>query len=150
MRAYSDHPGGVACNVLGLDRDAARDLLRAFEAAGYVRHIGKETPTAGDWWVTAIQGRPVPAKPISRATARVIWRRSSSGARGYNADPSRLLAVTQIAVFESYLDPTAVRIGDLELAVSAVRRETNGDRYVRKAWRDRPLFAGAQRRLRMA
>jgi predicted nucleotidyltransferase len=54
------------------------------------------------------------------------WRRRR------NADPSRLLSITQIAVFGSYLDPTAVRLGDLDLAVSVVRRETNGDRYVQQ------------------
>lgn len=37
MRAYyDDRPIGVACDILGTGQDAARDQMRAFEAAGYV------------------------------------------------------------------------------------------------------------------
>jgi predicted nucleotidyltransferase len=38
--------------------------------------------------------------------------------------------VAEITVFGSYLDPDADRLGDLDIAVIAVRRETNGDRFV--------------------
>jgi hypothetical protein len=45
MRAYfDDHSAGVACDVLGLGRDAARNQLRAFESAGYIRHIEEGSP----------------------------------------------------------------------------------------------------------
>jgi len=42
-------------------------------------------------------------------------------ARAYNADPARLLTVTEILVFGSYLDPAVDPLGDLDLAVSTVR-----------------------------
>lgn len=135
MRAYFDNrSAGVACEVLGVDRDAARDQLRAFEVAGYIKHTEKEGGADGDWWVTTIQGNALAqasfGKPISRATAACHLVRVIERARGYNADPARLLSIAEIAVFGSYLDPAAGRLGDLDLAVSVVRRESNGDRYV--------------------
>ena len=57
--------------------------------------------------------------------AQVIER-----AAAYNADPSYLLTVKEISVFGSYLDPNMDRLGDLDLAVTVVRRETNGERHV--------------------
>jgi predicted nucleotidyltransferase len=86
--------------------------------------------------VTTVQGNALAqasfGKPISRATAARHLAQVIERARGYNADPVRLLSIAEIAVFGSYLDPAVDRLGDLDLAVSAVRRETNGDRYVDK------------------
>jgi hypothetical protein len=119
---------------LSLDHDAARDQLRVFEAAGYIRQVEKEAAVAGERWVTTVQGNALAqasfGKPISRATAARHLAQVIVRARRYNADPGHLLAVVEIAVFGSYLDPAADRLGDLDLAVTAVRRETNGDRYV--------------------
>jgi hypothetical protein len=53
-------------------------------------------------------------------------------ARAYNCDPGRLLAIREVAVFGSYLDPGAGYLRDLDLAVSVVRRESDPDLYVRK------------------
>ncbi len=37
MRAYFDErPVEVACDILGVGEDAARDQMRVFEAAGYI------------------------------------------------------------------------------------------------------------------
>src|ERR1022692_1526140 len=135
MRAYFDnHSAGVACEVLGVGRAAARDQLRAFEVAGYIKHIEKDGAADGDRWVTTIKGNALAqtsfGKPISRATAARHLAGVVERARGYNADPAHLLTVAEITVFGSYLDPTVDRLGDLDLAVSTVRRETNGDRYV--------------------
>jgi predicted nucleotidyltransferase len=69
-------------------------------------------------------------RPISRATATRLLAQVIERARGYNADPSRLLTVSRITVFGSYLDPAVDPLGDLDLAMSAVRRETDGQRYV--------------------
>ena len=44
-------------------------------------------------------------KPISRATATRILGQVIERARAYNTDPARLLTVTEIVVFGSYLDP---------------------------------------------
>ena len=62
-----------------------------------------------------------------RVLGQVIER-----ARAYNADPARLLTLTEIVVFGSYLDPAVDLLGDLDLAVSTVRRDTDGKRHVDK------------------
>ena len=46
-------------------------------------------------------------KPISRATATRLLGQVIERARAYNADPARLLTVTEIVVFGGYLDPAA-------------------------------------------
>jgi hypothetical protein len=135
MREYrNEHSVEVACDVLSLGGSAARDHLRAFEAAGYVERCESGSKAGDDWWVTTIKGNALAqasfGKPISRATATRHLTGVVERARAYNADPAHLLTVAEIAVFGSYLDPTIDRLGDLDLAVSTVRRETNGDRYV--------------------
>jgi predicted nucleotidyltransferase len=133
---YDDRPVEVACDVLGVSQDAARDQMRAFEAAGYVepRRIGRSA--SDEWWVTTVKGNALAnasfGKPISRATATRLLTQVIERARAYNADPVRLLTVTEIVVFGSYLDPAVDPLGDLDLAVSTVRRDTNGQRYVDK------------------
>lgn len=137
MRAYSDErPIGVASDVLGLDRDAARDHLQAFEAAGYLRRSERLSGAKDSWWVTTIRGDALAqasfGKPITRATATRNLALVIERVRAYNADPSRLLTVAEVAVFGSYLDPAAGHLGDLDLAVATVRRESDGERYVDK------------------
>ena len=136
MRAYyDDRPVEVACDVLGVKQDAARDQMRAFEAAGYVERSGLAY-VRGDWWATTVKGNALAnasfGKPISRATATRLLGQVIDRARAYNADPSRLLTVTEIVAFGSYLDPAVDPLGDLDLAVSTVRRDTDGQRYVDK------------------
>ncbi len=136
MRAYyDDRPVEVACDVLGVNQDTARDQMRAFEAAGYVERSGL-AHARGDWWATTVKGNALAnasfGKPISRATATRLLGQVIDRARAYNADPSRLLTVTEIVAFGSYLDPAVEPLGDLDLAVSTVRRDTDGQRYVGK------------------
>src|SRR5882757_1763027 len=71
-------------------------------------------------------------KPINRVTARRHLVEVVERARAYNCDPGRLLAIREVAVFGSYLDPGAGHLRDLDLAVSVVRRESDPDLYVRK------------------
>jgi hypothetical protein len=71
-------------------------------------------------------------KPINRVTARRHLVEVAERARAYNCDPGRLLAIREVAVFGSYLDPGAGYLRDLDLAVSAVCRESDPDLYVRK------------------
>jgi predicted nucleotidyltransferase len=137
MRAYyDDRPIGVACDILGIGQDAAQDQMRAFETAGYVERAKRARAGGGDWWITTVKGNALAhasfGKPISRATAARLLAEVIGRARSYNADPARLLTVTEIVVFGSYLDPAADRLGDLDLAVSTVRRDTDGERYVDK------------------
>ena len=135
VRAYfDDRPVEVACDILGVSQDAARDQMRAFEAAGYVER-GRLAHGAGDdWWATTVKGNALAnasfGKPISRATATRLLGQVIERARAYNADPARLLTVTEIVVFGSYLDPAVDPLGDLDLAVPTVRRDTDGQRYV--------------------
>lgn len=137
MRAYyDDRPVEVACDVLGVSQDTARDQMRAFEAAGYIepRRIGHSA--SDEWWVTTVKGNALAnasfGKPVSRATATHLLTQVIERARVYNADPARLLTVTEIVVFGSYLDAAVDPLGDLDLAMSTVRRGTNGQRYVDK------------------
>ena len=136
MRAYyDDRPVEVACDVLGVNQDAAQDQMRAFAAAGYVERIGL-AHARGGWWATTVKGNALAnasfGKPVSRATAKRLLGQVIDRARAYNADPSRLLTVTEIVAFGSYLDPAVDPLGDLDLAVSTVRRDTDGQRYVDK------------------
>ena len=137
MRAYfDDRPVEVACDILGVSQDAARDQMRAFEAAGYVEPGTLAHGAGDDWWATTVKGNALAnasfGKPISRATATRLLGQVIERARAYNADPARLLTVTEIVVFGSYLDPAVDPLGDLDLAVSTARRDTDGKRYVDK------------------
>ena len=90
----------------------------------------------GDWWVTTVKGNALAnasfGKPISRATATRLLSQVIDRARAYNADPARLLTVAEIVIFGSYLDNAVNPLGDLDLAVSTVRRDTDGNRHVEK------------------
>jgi predicted nucleotidyltransferase len=137
MRAYYDgRPLEVACDILGAGQEAARKQMRAFEAAGYIERTKLVRAAGDDWWATTVKGNALAnasfGKPISRATAARLFAQVIERARGYNADPARLLTITEIVVFGSYLDPAADPLGDLDLAVSTVRRDTAGERYVDK------------------
>ena len=94
------------------------------------------SPSNGTGWVTTIPGHALAhasfGKPLSRVTARRHLVQVVDRARAYNADPDRLLSIGEIAVFGSYLDPVASYPGDLDLAVSVLRRDSDRDRYVRK------------------
>lgn len=126
----------IACGVLGVGQAAARDRLQAFEAAGYLIRDSRESPANGAWWVTTILGNALAhasfGKPVSRVTASRHLVQVVQRARAYNADSGRLLTIAEITVFGSYLDPAAGRLSDLDLAVSAVRRDSNKDLHVRK------------------
>ena len=102
-----------------------------------IRRAGGLAHGAGDdWWATTVKGNALAnasfGKPISRATATRLLGQVIERARAYNADPARLLTVTEIVVFGSYLDPAVDLLGDLDLAVSTARRDTDGQRYVDK------------------
>ena len=103
-----------------------------------------------DWWVTTVKGNALAnasfGKPISRATATRLLPEVIDRAHGYNADPSRLLTITEIIVFGSYLDPAADPLGDLDLAISTVRRDTGGSSTSIRCWRThRPAGATSAR-----
>jgi predicted nucleotidyltransferase len=137
MRAYyDDHSIEVACEILGIDEDAARNQLRVFEKAGYVERLEPISATSDDGWVTTVKGNALAkasfGKPVSRITAARLLAEVIERARTYNADPARLLSIKEIVLFGSYLDSAIGTLGDLDLAVSTVRRDTTGERYVDK------------------
>jgi hypothetical protein len=70
--------------------------------------------------------------PGRRVTAGRQLEQVVARARAYNADPGRLLTIARITVLGSYLDPAGSHGGGLDLAVSAIRRESDRDLYVRK------------------
>ena len=97
MRAYfDDRPVEVAYDILGTSLDAARDQMRAFEAAGYVEPGALAHDAGDDWWATTVKGNALAnasfGKPISRATATRLLGQVIDRARAYNADPARLPA----------------------------------------------------------
>jgi hypothetical protein len=103
MRAYfDDRPVEVACDILGVSQDAARDQMRTFEAAGYAERGGLAHGAGDNWWATTVKGNALAhasfGKPISRATATRLLGQVIERARAYNADPGRLLTVTEIVV----------------------------------------------------
>lgn len=77
-------------------------------------------------WVTTVAGNALAnaslTKPITRSTAERLLRGVIDRAASYNADPDRILAVTRLDVFGSYLDPEKDRLGDLDLGIEIVRR----------------------------
>jgi hypothetical protein len=141
MRAYSRHHNAseAAC-LLGVDVNAAAEQLQAFESGGFLvkrlyapREDGAwDDP--GPWWRTTILGSALAqasfARPITRSTAERLLAEATGRVRSYNADATRLLTVTQLVVFGSFLDPAANDFGDLDLGISVVRRESDGDRFV--------------------
>jgi hypothetical protein len=137
MRAYYDQRTvEAACGVLGLGPGDAMEKLRAFEAEGYVERAGPADD--GGWWIVTIKGSALAqarfGKPITRATAQRLLTGVVGRARNYNSDPRYLLTVRRIQVFGSYLVPGASRLGDLDLTVSIVRREADGERYVQRVY----------------
>lgn len=138
MRAYFDYRApDLAAELLDLDLETAEDQLRAFATAGYVEQIDAESAVGDQRWITTVQGNALAqasfGKPISRATAERHLAQVIERATTYNADRGHLLTVKEIAVFGSYLDPDMDRLGDLDLAVTVVRRDTNGRRWVDRA-----------------
>lgn len=135
MRAYGDYRSAhTACTLLGLDEGPAEAQLDSFVEAGYLRlDESKRQPRQ---WITTIKGNALAqagfGKPISRRTANRHLSEVIERARSYNADQKYLLSVSSIRVFGSYLDETVGSLGDLDLAVTVVRRETDGERFVEK------------------
>jgi hypothetical protein len=91
---------------------------------------------AGASWLTTSLGNAVAqasfGKPGGRVTAGHQLEQVVARARAYNADPGRLLTIARITVIGSCLDPAGRYGGRLDLAVSAIRRESDRDLYVRK------------------
>lgn len=126
MCGYQERqPAEVAAELLGMDVGLATERLRALEGAGYLEHLPDDYWPDGAW-TTTISGNALAqasfGKPIARATAERLLAGALERVRGYNADSAKALTVTQLVVFGSYLDAAADSLGDLDLAMSYVRR----------------------------
>lgn len=69
---YDERPIEVACDILGIGQDAARDQMRAFETAGYIEWTKRARAAGDDWWVTTVKGTLIPprARPGRREHGR--------------------------------------------------------------------------------
>lgn len=135
MRKYwRERPAAVACDILGVDSVTARTRLADLEIAGFLRCVidSRQDP----WWITTTQGNALAqasfGRPITRKTADRLLQAVVGRVRTYNADPSFLLTVAELAVFGSYLDPSADRLGDVDIAATVARREADGQQHVEK------------------
>lgn len=130
MRRLGPLPKHVAVAVSTLNADEAETLmlLASFEKAGYLRQIANETDSE---WVTTTRGNALAqasfGKPITRATAEKHLSAVLDRTRAYNSDPDKLLAIAQVSVFGSYLDPTIDALGDLDINITILRRITQDD-----------------------
>jgi hypothetical protein len=92
-------------------------------------------PADVSWLTTGLGNAPARGSlgnPGRRVTARRQLEQVVARARAYNADPGRLLTIARITVLGGCPDPAGCHGGRLDLAVSAIRRESDRDLYVRK------------------
>ncbi len=106
----------------------------------------RRRPPAIMRWTTTVQGNAVAqasfGKPIAERRPSVVSHRSSRGPRPTTPTPGCFLSVGRSG-FGSYLDPDIDRLGDLDLAVTVDRRETDGERHRRPSpWNTRGQAAG--------
>ena len=87
-------------------QDVISEELRLGQSVGDLDALARNARNAGK--------ASVKMSPPGSAELLKLW----NCARAYNADPARLLTVTEIVVFGSYLDPAVDLLGDLDLAVS--------------------------------
>jgi hypothetical protein len=117
--------------------EAAADILMAagdtdvhgvfaqLQAAGYLE-VDSVDDDGDTWSQTSIQcnalamagfGKPITRKTADRLVAGVLER-----ARSYNADPTKPLAIAQLRVFGSYLDPQVDPLGNVDIELLTARR----------------------------
>ncbi len=110
----------------GVDAAAAADLL---VKAGLLQ---PDHPRGGDsWWKTTTEGNALAmasfGKPITRATAEQLLTGLIDRAATWNTNQGRLISIEQLVVFGSYLDPTAERLGDLDIAATLTHWPQHAD-----------------------
>lgn len=114
MRAYRDPTGAWnAAEILDVSEPDAGSALQRFCSGGYLK--AEQDPMGRPAWTTTVMGNALAqasfAKPIKRATAERHLQGVVARARAYNADPDKLLTVTRLVVFGSYLDPDQDALG---------------------------------------
>ena len=123
----NNHVDLVSSADLGPEAQVAFDSL---VAAGYLQAYEKQP---GIFSVT-ISGAALAMASANLPVKRSTAKRALAGVRvravEINDDPDLLLWVDKLAVFGSYLDPTAERLGDVDVAAWFSRRESDGQKYV--------------------
>jgi hypothetical protein len=111
--------------LIDADPRSGAEIAREFAAEGYLQ-LNADDVDGERWWETTTAGNALAqasfGRPITRATAARHLTAVLDRAEAFNADASRLVAIREILVFGSYLDPYADTLGDLDLAVSFVSR----------------------------
>lgn len=103
-------------------------MLRQLADAGFLeRRDATWQGETDDEWTTTISGGALTMasflKPMPRTRADALLAGVLERAGMYNADATKPLLITQIAVFGSYLRPEVVELGDLDLRVEFAPRE---------------------------
>ncbi|TFD45384.1 hypothetical protein E3T55_18790 [Cryobacterium frigoriphilum] len=108
----------------------AETVLQALADAGFLQSSGAVCEGRTAWMLTT-QGSALAqasfGKPITRATAERHVVQIVERAREYNAEPRHLFTVNRLRVFGSYLDPTVMRLGDVDIEAMYVRRHPAHD-----------------------
>lgn len=130
--------GDASCTVayvaewMALSDDDARALVAALERAGYVEEC-PDHKERGRWWTTN-EGRALAlataAKPLRRATAEAKIKEFLERVYEVNRSLEFAYKVKRVILFGSMLTP-AERVGDVDLAVELVPRETDSKRWAR-------------------
>lgn len=133
MRHYGNQqPAATAAYLLGIGEKQAAKVLTEFEEQGFLRHIDIGHEPGEVWWETTVQGGALAqasfGKPIKRATAEHHLAGVLERVHQFNADPAKLMTITQLTVFGSYLDPAVDALGDLDLAIICAYRDS-GDAF---------------------
>ncbi|SCX38853.1 hypothetical protein SAMN03159343_0521 [Klenkia marina] len=95
-------------------------LTRLVEA-GYLRVIADRDGSGQEFHTSEDTGGGLAnasfQKPISRARAQVLLEGVLERTRAYNADDTKPLRISEVAVFGSYTRPDVDQLGDLDLAI---------------------------------
>ena len=122
MRRFGDvQPESLIGSRIDTGSRTGAEVARAFAADGYlaVYDVDRDGVT---WWESTVRGSALAqasfGRPITRATAERLLAGVIERAKGFNADKSHLIDITELVVFGSYLDPGVQRLGDLDLGVA--------------------------------
>jgi hypothetical protein len=122
MRRFDDAaPETMMGSWIDIGSRTSAEVARAFEDAGYLKfhEIGRDGAIS---WESTIKGSALAqatfGRPIKRATAERLLAEVIDRAKRFNADASHLIDITELVVFDSYVDPGVQRLGDLDLGVA--------------------------------
>ena len=125
-RLYMDveYSAAVGAEHLEVDETDMLAALRTLTSEGYF--LTTTNRDGEEAFITTVKGNALAqasfSKPIKRSTADRQLQGVLERVEEYNADFSKLLAVDELYVFGSYLDPSISELGDLDLSIRILRR----------------------------